>query len=381
LFMPAPVHIAIAEPCHENWQAMAPNEQGRHCMSCQKTVIDFSLMSDQEILHYISTANRSICGRFDNDQLNKTYEEKKVPKPSPWRYAWNMVVATFLLTGNAAMAQSKPSSIKQKEADKKKNNVPDDLSNTMLGGLVIRTVPDEKAKGVIVDDSTGIPVSYASIRIKGLTSVVTAREDGNFSFNAPVHKNKVTVFISAEGYETTEYELPLNKPAKLKILLPANTHPLKPVKASTIQPVSCNTVKGEVTATPLDNPSIFQPDLSLISGVVGGVSVTRRHTVAQKIKREVKNWLPKTSNELRVYPNPIIAGNSITINLKLEKAGDYKLELMDADGRIVWIQAIQDIQQTQTISVPTQAAWSKGVYWLRVTGATKKAYTAKVLLQ
>jgi hypothetical protein len=291
-----------------------------------------------------------------------------------------MVVATFLLTGNAAMAQSKTPPAKQKDADKKKSNLPDDLSNTMLGGLVMRPVPDEKVKGMIVDDSTGAPVSYASIRIKGLKTLVTAGKDGSFSMNAPAHKNKVTVFISAEGYETNEYELPINQPAKLKILLPAQPHPLKLVKASTIQLATCDTIKkGEIVATPVDSTPV-NPLLTL-EGSAGGLSITEKVPVRQKIKREIKSWLPKTSKELRVYPNPIIAGNSITVSLNLEKAGDYKLELMDADGRIVWIQAVQGVQQTQTIDVPTQSVWSKGVYWLRVTGATKKIYTAKVLLQ
>lgn len=381
LFMSTPVHIAIPEPCHENWQAMTPNEQGRHCMSCQKTVVDFTFMSDQEILHHISTASSHICGRFDNNQLNKTYEEKKAPKPSYWRYAWNMVVATFLLTGNAAMAQSKTPSAKQVDSDKKKDSLPENLDNVIMGLMVPRTVPDEKVKGMIVDDSTGAPVSYASIRVKGLKTLVTAGKDGSFSMNAPAHKNKVTVFISAEGYETNEYELLLDRPAKFKILLPAKAHPLKPVKVATIQLATCNTIKGEIAAIQLDKQYTFQPETVLI-GTVGMVSISKPQTVRQKIKTEIKSWLPKISKELRVYPNPIIAGNSITVNLNLEKtAGDYKLELMDAGGRIVWIQAIQDVQQAQTISVPTQATWGKGVYWLRVTSATKKIYTAKVLLQ
>jgi hypothetical protein len=377
--MSAPLHIAIPEPCHENWQAMTPNEQGRHCLSCQKTVVDFTFMSDQEILHHISTASSHICGRFNNDQLNKTYRQQEKPKASRWRYAWNMMVATFLLTGNAAVAQSKTPSAKQKDVDKKKNNLPDDLSNTMVGGLVMRIVPDEKVKGMIVDDSTGVPVSYASIRIKGLKTMVTTGKDGSFSMNAPAHKNKVTVFVSAEGYETQEYELPVNESARLKILLPAKAHPLKPVKVFTIQPVTCNTVKGEIAATPLNSTPV-NPILMLEESA-GGVFVTEKVPIAQKIKREIKSWLPKTSNELRVYPNPILAGNNIMVNLNLANVGDYKLELMDTDGRIVWIQAIHGTQQAQTISVPTQADWSKGVYWLRVTGTAKKIYTAKVLLQ
>jgi len=43
-------HISIPKPCHENWDAMHPREQGRHCDACDKTVIDFTEKSEKEIV-------------------------------------------------------------------------------------------------------------------------------------------------------------------------------------------------------------------------------------------------------------------------------------------------------------------------------------------
>jgi hypothetical protein len=36
--------LQINKPCHENWGAMTPNERGRHCASCNKTVVDLTAM-------------------------------------------------------------------------------------------------------------------------------------------------------------------------------------------------------------------------------------------------------------------------------------------------------------------------------------------------
>lgn len=62
--------ISIPEPCHENWDKMTPNENGRFCLSCSKTVVDFTAMSPEEIQQYF-ISNKNICGRVKNEQLSE----------------------------------------------------------------------------------------------------------------------------------------------------------------------------------------------------------------------------------------------------------------------------------------------------------------------
>ena len=64
-------HISIPKPCHENWDAMHPREQGRHCDACDKTVIDFTEKSEREIgVYFAEHAHESICGHFRKDQVD-----------------------------------------------------------------------------------------------------------------------------------------------------------------------------------------------------------------------------------------------------------------------------------------------------------------------
>lgn len=51
---------------------MTPNERGRHCTKCNKTVIDFSLYSDRELIKFFENTNGNVCGRFNNYQLSNT---------------------------------------------------------------------------------------------------------------------------------------------------------------------------------------------------------------------------------------------------------------------------------------------------------------------
>src|ERR1044072_5604734 len=96
--MPTSLQINIASPCHENYQHMTPNEHGRFCGSCQKTVVDFSTMTDQEILDYIAKASGGICGRLAPDQKNKTLRAAQPKKRKTLVYLWNLMLATFLIS-------------------------------------------------------------------------------------------------------------------------------------------------------------------------------------------------------------------------------------------------------------------------------------------
>jgi hypothetical protein len=62
--------ISIPKPCHEDWNAMLPEAQGKHCLSCCKTVIDFSTWETEDILTYLQKRNtEQVCGRFNTQQV------------------------------------------------------------------------------------------------------------------------------------------------------------------------------------------------------------------------------------------------------------------------------------------------------------------------
>jgi len=49
---------------------MHPNEKGRFCDQCKKTVIDFSGMSEEAVQHYFTAHwGEAVCGRFKHTQL------------------------------------------------------------------------------------------------------------------------------------------------------------------------------------------------------------------------------------------------------------------------------------------------------------------------
>ncbi|WP_417799162.1 hypothetical protein [Tenacibaculum sp.] len=63
--------LTIPKPCHEDWNAMTPNEKGKFCRSCAKTVVDFTQKSSKEIQEYLLTnKEQRVCGHFYRKQLD-----------------------------------------------------------------------------------------------------------------------------------------------------------------------------------------------------------------------------------------------------------------------------------------------------------------------
>ncbi|PIF46380.1 TonB-dependent SusC/RagA subfamily outer membrane receptor [Chryseobacterium sp. 52] len=63
--------ITIPKPCHENWEIMTPEEKGKFCSVCSKTVRDFTGALDNEMIHFFSNSSENTCGRFSESQLNR----------------------------------------------------------------------------------------------------------------------------------------------------------------------------------------------------------------------------------------------------------------------------------------------------------------------
>ena len=100
------VQISIPEPCNKGWQNMTPVEKGRFCASCQKRVLDFTHLSDNEIIKVV-TKNDNLCARINVSQLNRNLIKTKI-KSNYFGYFATTVLAFFGLGTENVVAQEKP---------------------------------------------------------------------------------------------------------------------------------------------------------------------------------------------------------------------------------------------------------------------------------
>lgn len=87
--------LKISTPCQESWNQMSEKASGRFCGSCQHEVIDFSVMTDQQIISYLATANTKTCGRFADNQLSRELVPNKQIIKKNWQ--WLLAAITGLI--------------------------------------------------------------------------------------------------------------------------------------------------------------------------------------------------------------------------------------------------------------------------------------------
>lgn len=199
------LQLTIPEPCHENWQQMTPTEQGRYCNTCAKEVIDFSMMTDTEVLNYFThITHDKVCGRALPSQLDRTITLPKEPKKRLFWY-WNYIVMflMFFSKSNNAKAQgdikaaTEFSPVKPADVNKVETIV---MSSWIVKGKVV--------------DVAGNPIGFATIKIKRIKGSISTDANGNYS--VWVATNSILV-ISALGFK--EMEVPVGENNVLNITL------------------------------------------------------------------------------------------------------------------------------------------------------------------
>jgi hypothetical protein len=99
--METQLKISIPTPCHENLSVMDKTENGKFCLSCQKEVIDFTKMSDEDIILYFEkkkSGEAKVCGTFRVDQVLENKKTIEIPvqtyfyaKTNHQKFLWMLI--------------------------------------------------------------------------------------------------------------------------------------------------------------------------------------------------------------------------------------------------------------------------------------------------
>ena len=189
-------HISTPQPCTQNWADMVMAEQGRFCQNCQKTVIDFTRLSNEQILNVLSSAGK-VCGRFEDTQLKQLNAITAIETPVE-RFSWKKLglAATFigLVPFMKVEAKIKPPVEHQPILSKKLMISPADTIKQF------RTITGS------VKDTLGEALSGVTIKISGTQFNTTSDINGNFRLSIPVSTGLVAR-VSYIGFLNADFKI------------------------------------------------------------------------------------------------------------------------------------------------------------------------------
>jgi len=361
------IRLELPTPCHENWDAMTPTEQGRHCGSCCKTVVDFTMMTDREIVDYMSFyASGNTCGRLNDNQLNRLIQTPPERKPSR-KYFWSLALTSLLLTYRS-LVQAKP--VKVKAATTAVSDTTKPIVHVRLGQVMVKHPVDTilmEVNGRVVNDA-GEPVPFASVVIPATHLSLVADSAGHYSYRVSADQfGTVEITISAAGYES----LP---PARINVQSIQSLDVVKDkrlikvfmkdvvLQKKTLQEV---VVRGYGTTR----------CISLTGSVVAWSRVTKYEKVKQKVAALYRS-------DIKIYPNPAPASGTFNLQFNLKQAGEYNVQFIDAAGRIVGGKRVMISSPGQTEIFTGNQLPGCGAYFVRVAGRNDgKIYNAKLVVQ
>jgi hypothetical protein len=191
--------LHISKPCTENWDTMQVVPGGKHCVSCDKNLVDFRSMSDQQIFDVV-TLNHNVCGLFNEYQMQTEFTVEKSNAISKMGLAVSFV--SLLSFVNPVHAQEKHGNRPRVES---LNAAPIITKSDKINSKI--QIDTLQIKGRIIDKQTLEIIPFVRVYLKYNNEIRAVSDvEGNFILNVPkvIFDSTVIVKIATLGYRDVE---------------------------------------------------------------------------------------------------------------------------------------------------------------------------------
>jgi hypothetical protein len=378
------LRLSVPTPCHEDWAKMTEVERGRHCGQCCKTVVDFTGMSDGEVMKFFKERGRGggkraggvegggaagngrlavesgVCGRFAADQLGRELAPAPVQRNGgKW---WQFVLAGALVLGEAGRETSSRRTMGMIVMDSPR-------ADTGRVGLDSAVMADTSAMvGVVVaamgvDTTARVAPDSSKLMVDTTVPVVMGEIGPRVGYEDPVYIGD-TDEIRLDSVEPAHI-MGKMKADSMELRVDTTELPADTVVASNVVSrrtmgavamVKCDTIWGTRNAT---------------DSVVGKMVRSMVDTVVD---------LFRPAELVRVYPNPVVRGGVVKVAWK-GVAGRYLVSMLSAGGAMVVEKEMTVAGKGQVDEWVVPNGLAAGIYFLRVAGMGKEGYTVKLVVQ
>jgi len=320
--------IRIPEPCHEDWNKMKPDEKGKFCGSCCKSVVDFSNKTDLEIQNILlENKDQKVCGHFKKTQidrpLNISFDLKNLPKNISSTKAF--AIALFLVFGTLLFSCT-------------------DEKNKTIGAIEVTNSLKEQEEVHTVGMMLIMPDSIIAEPLPEIDTV-----DGEIVCTE-------TFVNGGLSMETV--------PAIKDTVYTADT-----TTANDIRVISEK--QSELTTLGMMVVQLTPEDTTGTSAL--NDSVAQKNTLTQ-----IRNEIPPKTTDLSVFPNP--SNGEFIIKYDVTKRADVRVDIYDLKGTLIRNVVNTAGQYEGKYQIPVNLnELPSGIYIVDLTNNGKR-FTEKVVI-
>ena len=160
--------IRLWNPCTEDPQSMDDEGANKFCHLCQKTVVDFTMWSDKEIIAYFEKDKGNTCGMFGGAQRDRLNEQ--LAKPTTHSSRRRKLVASLLggtlALGSMARAQE-PRQIHPVEVSQHTSPLPSLRADSDKVGNSSTEVSSQKSSFFVIAKKNANPTPHTTLLFRG----------------------------------------------------------------------------------------------------------------------------------------------------------------------------------------------------------------------
>ncbi|UOQ52127.1 carboxypeptidase-like regulatory domain-containing protein [Hymenobacter cellulosivorans] len=192
--------ISIPQPCAQPWATMSPTAAGRHCAACATEVVDFTRLSEAEILAFLAQrSGQRVCANAYVTQLAPP------PPASRWR-RWAVAALALLGWQSVSSCATQP---------------PQQPPTTATASSATPTADPQQSvviRGRVLDGVNGPGVAGAFLFINDTQYGTVTDENGHFELVlasgwAPVRAGQLTLWVQGSPFTFKPKTVPVTTPA------------------------------------------------------------------------------------------------------------------------------------------------------------------------
>ena len=204
------VYLSVESPCNQDYNKFKPTKQGGFCLSCSKEVLDFSEMSNHQILETLKKS-KNTCGRFREDQLGYIGSEYDKSSNRSFSYISASLGLISLLSVSNLFSQTDlrgttKNKVENKGKAEKKVIIKPSVKavdalhkEKTFGDLLKQKI---QLKGRVIDKN-GEPLFGANVYLKNLNVGSVTDFDGLFNINVEeIVENEIALAVSYVGFKS-----------------------------------------------------------------------------------------------------------------------------------------------------------------------------------